>query len=631
MKKKQGKKAIQKKSVRAFSKKSKQKQKEKAKRTNRFTRQVSKENNKTKQKSTRILPEIDMRIDGVLYKLREGGRSVYRIIPSSRRYDFELCPVGEIVADEGELVEAVITRLPDRHGVAMCRITHVFGAADSKRANYEQILTSCGIESEFSDAVLSEADRVASQKLSADGREDLRGALILTIDGADAKDLDDAVSLLRTEEGWELSVHIADVSHYVRGGGEVDREAMRRGTSVYFTDKVVPMLPRSLSNGACSLGAGEDKYAMTAHVTLDREGKLKGARITKSIIRSSVRGVYSEVNDLFEKGEESEYYGKYSRVYAMLSDMHELYKIRERIALERGYVELESAEAQIILDAGGDPTQIIRRERGDAERLIEQFMLLANEAVALYMSTRRLPCVYRIHETPDEEKLDSFIKTCHNWGIDTSSLVSGDVSALAYSHILEKAREKDVAFVISDCMLRSFMKARYSEVRSSHFGLALDYYAHFTSPIRRYPDLAVHRILSVYLERGEEIAARYASFARDAAIRSSENELRALTAERAIEDLYKTLYMKKHEGEEYTARILSVQSFGFFCVLDNTCEGLVPVSSLDGFYTYNEDMGTLASRYAVFRAGDTVRIRVKFADVQRHKTEFEYLEKLQQQ
>ena len=631
MKKKQGKKATQGKSVRAFSKRSKQRQKARATGTDRLTRLIKKENNRAKQINTRILPEIDMRIDGVLYRLREGGRSVYRIIPTSRRYDFELCPIGEIGAGEGELVEAVITRLPDRRGVASCRITHVFGAADSKRANYEQILTSCGIDTEFSEAVLSEAERAASQRLSADGREDLRDTLILTIDGADAKDLDDAVSLSRIEEGWELSVHIADVSHYVRGGGEVDREAMRRGTSVYFTDKVVPMLPRSLSNGACSLGAGEDKYAMTAHVTLDKSGRLKGARITKSIIRSAVRGVYSEVNDVFALGERSEFYDKYSRVYEMLSDMHELYKIRERIALERGYVELESAEAQIILDADGEPVDIIRRERGDAERLIEQFMLLANEAVALYMSTRRLPCVYRIHEAPDEEKLESFIRTCHNWGIDTSALVSGDVSALAYSHILDRARERDVALVISDCMLRSFMKARYSEVRSSHFGLALDYYAHFTSPIRRYPDLAVHRILSVYLERGEDIAARYASFARDAAIRSSENELRALTAERAIEDLYKTLYMKKHEGEEYTARILSVQSFGFFCVLDNTCEGLVPVASLDGFYTYNEDMGTLASRHNVFRAGDVVRIRVRFADVQRHKTEFEYLEKLQQQ
>lgn len=576
-----------------------------------------------------ITPEIDMHVDGVLYRVRERGRYTYRIIPSSRRYTFELRPTGDVGAYEGELVEAVITRLPDRDGVCACRITRVYGAADSRRANYEQILVSSGIETEFSDEVTAAAEQSASRPLSAEGREDLRDTLILTIDGADAKDLDDAVSLEVTEDGYVLGVHIADVSHYVRGGDPIDREAMRRGTSVYFTDKVVPMLPRCLSNGVCSLNAGEDKYALSAHITLDRECRLKGVEFKKSIIRSSVRGVYSEVNDLFERGAESEFYAKYEQVYPMLLDMHELYKKREQIAYERGYVELESAEAQIILDADGEPVEIVRRERGDAERLIEQFMLLANEAAALYMSARHLPCVYRIHETPDEEKLENFLRLCHNHAIDTTALRHGDISAFSYSHILHQARERGIADIISDAMLRSFMKARYSEIRSQHFGLALDHYAHFTSPIRRYPDLSVHRILSVYLERGEEAAARYASFARESAFKSSECELRALTAERAITDLYKTLYMKRREGEQFDARIISVQSFGFFCVLENTCEGFVPVSSLDGYYTYSEELGTLTSRRESFSVGEQVRIRVRYADVSRHKTEFEFIEKIQ--
>lgn len=614
-----------KKTARAFHKKSRQSTLSRKKKINKLTSR--KDQNKNISKPA-ITPELDMHVDGVIWRVRERGRYGYRVIPSSRRFPFELRPTGDVGAYEGELCEAVITRLPDREGVCACRISRIYGAADSKRANYEQILSSCGIAGEFPSEVLADADRVASQNITPEGREDLRDTLILTIDGADAKDLDDAVSLTCTEGGYILGVHIADVSHYVRGGSSVDREAMRRGTSVYFTDKVVPMLPRSLSNGACSLNAGEDKYTLSAFITLDREGRLKGAELKKSIIRSCVRGVYSEVNDLFSRAEQSEYYSKYAQVYPMLCEMHELYKLREQIAYERGYVELESAEAQIILDSDGEPTDIIRRERGDAERLIEQFMLLANEAVAIYMSTRGLPCVYRIHEAPDEEKLESFIRLCSNYGIDTTALRTGDVSALAYSHILDSARERDIALVISDCMLRSFMKAKYSEIRASHFGLALDYYAHFTSPIRRYPDLSVHRILSVYIERGADAAARYASFARESAVSSSECELRALSAERAILDLYKTLYMKKHEGEEYEARILSVQSFGFFCVLENTCEGLVPVSSLDGYYTYSEEMGTLSSRREVFRIGERVRVRVKFADVARHKTEFELIEKI---
>lgn len=628
MKKRQNKKTTQKKTARLFEKRSRAKAGAKKKTIKRHTK-PSPPPEKKQQTKAQITPEIGMHIDGVLYKMRDGRKNVYRVLPTSKRYGFELCPVGDIPASEGELVGAVITRLPDRGGVALCRITQIFGAADSRRANYEQILAANGIETFFSEAVIEEAERTSQQKLSPEGRQDLRGELILTIDGEDAKDLDDAVSLVRTDDGWELGVHIADVSHYVRGGGEVDREAMRRGTSVYFTDKVVPMLPRALSNGACSLNAGEDKYAMTASIKLDREGRLKGANVTKSIIRSAVRGVYSEVNALFEEGEQSEFYPKYAQVYQMLREMHELYKLRESIAAERGYIELESAEAKIILDSEGEPAEIIRRERGDAERLIEQFMLLANEAVALYMSTRGLPCVYRIHEAPDDEKLESFLLMCANYGLDASAISAGDVSALSYSHILDQARERGVADIISEGMLRSFMKAKYSDVRSAHFGLALEYYAHFTSPIRRYPDLSVHRILSVYLADGEEKAKRYAPFARESAFRSSENELRALNAERAIADLYRTVYMKKHEGEEFDARVISIQPFGFFCALENTCEGLVPVSTLRGYYRYSETMGTLASKENIISPGDTVRIKVRFADVARQKVEFEYLETIE--
>jgi len=631
MKKKVSKNNRSKKEHAAYSKKSRARAKRAAQNIKRHTKKNTAKAAPAKSVKPRIEAEIGMRFDGVLYKMKTGrGASRYFVVPSSRRIDFDIAVAAPAAAGEGELVEVVLTKLPNGEGVAFGKITKVFGAADTKEANYEAILSANGIETQFPISVIDEAQRESVQKLSTAGREDLRSMLIFTLDGADAKDLDDAVSLERTEDGWELGVHIADVSHYVKEGGEVDREAMQRGTSVYFTDKVVPMLPRSLSNGACSLNAGEDKYAMSALISLDREARLVSVRIKKSIIRSSLRGVYSEANDVLDKGEDSRFYKKYEQVYPTLCEMHKLYKMREEIARVRGYVELESAESAIILDANGQPCEIVRRERGDAERLIEQFMLLANEAVAVYMSTRKLPCVYRVHETPDEEKVRNFVNLCSNYKLDVSPLTSSGVTALSYSRVLEEAREKGIADIVSDSMLRSFMKARYSEIRAAHFGLALEYYAHFTSPIRRYPDLAVHRILSKAIGDGDEKAKRYAAFAREAAVRSSENELRALNAERAIEDFYKTIYMKAHEGEEFIARINSVQSFGFFAVLENTCEGLVPVGSLDGYFVYSEEKNTLASRYAVFAVGDVVKIRVKHADTVRRKVEFEFVEMIEQ-
>lgn len=614
----------------AFSKKSRAQSKRKAQNIKRHTKKPAPQKS-AKSAKPRIEAEIGMRFDGVLYKMKSGrGASRYFVVPSSRRIDFEIAVSAPATASEGELVECVLTKLPNSENVAFGRITKVFGAADTREANYEAILSANGIETVFPLSVIEEADRESRQTLSSAGREDLRSKLIFTLDGADAKDLDDAISLEKTDDGWELGVHIADVSHYVKEGGEIDREAMSRGTSVYFTDKVVPMLPRSLSNGACSLNSGEDKYAMSAFITLDRDAKLVSARVKQSIIRSALRGVYSEANDVLQKGEGSEFYKKYEKVYPTLCEMHKLYKMREQISHARGYVELESAESAIILDDKGMPCEIVRRERGDSERLIEQFMLLANEAVAIYMSTKKIPCVYRIHETPDDEKVRNFINLCSNYKIDITPLTCSPITALSYSRVLDEAKEKGIADIVSDSMLRSFMKARYSEIRAAHFGLALEYYAHFTSPIRRYPDLAVHRILSRALSEGDEKAKRYSSFAREAAVRSSENELRALNAERAIEDLYKTIYMKGHEGEEFIARINSVQSFGFFAVLENTCEGLVPVGSLDGYYVFSEEKNTLASKRGIFAVGDVVKIRVKHADTVRRKVEFEFIEMIEQ-
>ncbi len=614
----------------AFSKKSRMSAKTKQRNVSSHTKRESGSDEKRMSKAP-IEAEVGMRICGVCYKMKSGrGGAKYFVSPSSRRLGFDIALTNGSDAVEGELVEIVLTRLADRgHDTALGKITKVFGSADSKEANYASVLSSYGISEQFPLSVTEEAEAKSREPVFTDGRADLRSELIFTLDGADAKDLDDAISLKLTEDGYELGVHIADVSHYVREGSELDREAIWRGTSVYFTDKVVSMLPRALSNGACSLNAGEDKYAMSATITLDKNAQLVGCKVEKSVIRSCVRGVYSEANDLLQAGERSEFYEKYRQVYPTLCEMYRLYKKRERIAQRRGYVELESTESKIILDSDGAPVEIRRVCRGESERLIEQFMLLANEGVARFMSSHKIPCVYRVHEAPDEEKIRSFLNFLSNYGIDTSPLTSSGVSALSYQKILDQAQEMGIADIVSGSMLRSFMKARYSEIRAPHFGLALDYYAHFTSPIRRYPDLAVHRILSEAICSYPDKAKRFSSFAREAAVRSSENEIRALNAERAIEDLYKTVYMKGHIGEEYEAKIISVQSFGFFAALENTCEGMVPVASLDGFYVYNEGKGTLSSKRMIFAPGDIVRIRVAAADTVRRRVEFEFTEMIE--
>ncbi len=618
-----------KKSFESFSGKSARGAKNKARRNAALT--AKKQDNGAKQNKKKLQtpqePVLGMRINGVARKIKNsrGGAKWYLIPTASLSFDIEL--PSQPSAHDGELCLVSLTKLPTRTSPALARVERIFGSADSKSANYEAILSSYGIETTFPLCVEQEAEKASLAPLSVGMRTDLRDELIFTIDGSDAKDLDDAVSLRRTEDGFLLGVHIADVSHYVTEGSETDREAMKRGTSVYFTDKVVPMLPRSLSNGACSLGAGEDKYALSCFIFFDNEGNACFSKIEKSIIKSLVRGVYSEVNDLYAHGTDSEFYDKYEEVYKVLSDMRELYLLRERIAAERGYVELETAEAYFLLDSDGMPTDVVKRTRGIAERLIEQFMLAANEAVARYMSAHELPCVYRVHDVPDDEKLSEFVNFAYNRGIDVTPLASSPLTAIAYSKVLEDAKSKGLAEIVSDAMLRSFMKARYSDVRADHFGLALSYYAHFTSPIRRYPDLSVHRILSRHLA-GEKIRSGDRTFARLSALRSSENELRALGAERAICDLYKTIYMKRFEGEEFDAVICSVRRFGFFCTLDNTCEGLVPVSSLSGYYTYNEAMSTLVSRDRSFDVGERVRIKVKYADTVRRKVEFEFIEKL---
>ena len=526
-------------------------------------------------------------------------------------------------ARPGDKVECKIIRIAGR-AEHECDVVSNFGPADTLGANYESILAECEIPVDFTKEELLEADFFASLPISDEGRV-RRKEIIFTIDGEGAKDLDDAVSLRRIKGGYQLGVHIADVSYYIKERSHLDRAVMSRGTSVYFTDKVVPMLPRSLSNGACSLNAGEEKYTLSAIVNLDEKGEIRSCKIEPSVIVSRVRGVYSEVNKIFDGVADGATRAKYKEVVPTLERMRELYLILLQRTRERGYVELETREAEIVLDQSGKPTDILVRERGDAECLIEQFMLVANEAVAKMLSDADIPCVYRVHDVPPPEKLFDFLSYAHSLGFNTSLISHERQSPKDFAALLKAADERGILAQVSCAMLRAMSKARYSDERRSHFGLALTHYCHFTSPIRRLSDLATHRIIHKVLLEGKRAEA-YTKYAKRAAAAATECELRAITAERRIENLYKVLFMKDRIGEEFDAVINSITSFGFFAELENTCEGLVPISELPGMFIFDEKNLTLRSRSRIYRIADRVRVRLVEADMARGKLRFDVVE-----
>ena len=560
--------------------------------------------------------------------LHNGNRSIATVVPDNDKIKLSITVAFKHFkgATDGDKVLCKINSFPvNEFSGAKGEILEVLGKSDTKEANYKAVLLENGIVTDFSDDVLNEAENVASMPLIPDGREDFRNENIFTIDSEDAKDLDDAISIKKTDEGYILGVHIADVSHYVTQGSKIDNEAINRGTSVYFTDKVVPMLPKALSNGICSLNGGVDRYALSAIITLDKSGNILYTELKNSIINSKVRGVYSQLNDIIECGEKSEFYEKYAHIIDDFNIMLELYSILKAKSERRGTMELESDESKIILDENGHPQEIVKRERGTTERLIEQFMLLANEAVANFLYSASVPCVYRVHDEPDTEKISAFALFAKNLGVDVSSLnTKNKITSMQLSRVLESARGTDHFSIVSSVLLRSLMKARYSSVPKAHFGLATDLYCHFTSPIRRYPDLTVHRIVKALLDGkiDEKSLDKYERLATLSAELSTENELKATYAEREIEDLYKCVYMADRIGCEFDAVICSVTAFGFFARCENLCEGLVPIEALgQGFYFDKENL-ILQRGKTTFRLGQNVRIKVIESDVALRRVTF---------
>lgn len=527
------------------------------------------------------------------------------------------------------------------------RLATLFGSGASREANYASILHASGIRTEFPPYVRRAAKAASEQPLTYVGRVDLRDQIIMTIDGADAKDLDDAISLRKNVEGdWVLGVHIADVSHYVPYDSCVEKEARLRGTSVYFTDKVIPMLPEELSNGACSLNAGEDKYALTCEITLSPTGVRKKVEIYKSILRSAVRGVYSEVNSLLSNellgnklldnqvsgnASDEALTEKYRLVLPMLRELRALYQVLYTRASDRGAMEMAETEAQIVLGPDGNPVEILRRERGEAEKIIEQCMLQANIAVAETMRKLELPCLYRVHDMPDKEKLRSFAIYAHNLGLPTFGLTTNNgVEEVGLSEklmgILAEANRREIGDIVSSMLLRSMMKAKYVATPGTHFGLGAENYCHFTSPIRRYPDLFVHNVLTAvlpYTDNGrlsmdtilpkEAFPQTLAAAAPECGISSSETEITAQQAEWKIEDLYMALFMADKVGQIFDVTVVSVMKFGLFVQCENLVEGMIP-APLFPDAVVNEAFCTLRSCGALYTLGTKMQARLVEAD-----------------
>lgn len=567
---------------------------------------------------------------GILYQAEDQfGEELWVLEPDDKKLDFNVIITSSqgFELKDGYRALVRITEYPeDGYDDALGCLLRVYGDAESRNACYQAILDANSVITEFSSEAISEAERLAELPLTVDNRVDMRDRLIFTLDGAGAKDLDDAISVEKQGDRFVLGVHIADVSHYVAHRSRLDKEAMARGTSIYFADRVVPMLPTALSNGICSLNADVDRYALSATMVVDKSGEIISTSLCKSIIRSKLRGVYSEFNTVMSGDASSELEEKYAVIPAETREtLSELYRILKSKSDRRGALELESSEAAVVLDENGDPVSIVRRESGLGEAMIEQFMLCANEGVADWLTERGLPCVYRIHEQPSEEKLSAFLNLASDLGLRPEYIKRGSaITAKYFSGILDRARERELATPISYMLLRTMMKARYSEVRSGHFGLGASTYCHFTSPIRRYPDLSVHRIISFALTGVDPraVSDKFAGFAALSAKNSSECELRALTVEREMDQLFKAIYLSKRIGQIYPAVISSVTPFGFFCRTPETCEGLVPISSLDGFFQFNENTLSLVGDGAIYRIGDTVAIRVENVEIATCKVDF---------
>jgi ribonuclease R len=564
----------------------------------------------------------------------ESSRNFGFVVPDNKRIPGDIFISKEEFhkAKPGQKVVAEIIKWPEKRRNAEGRITEIIGNKDDPGTDIESIIRSYNLSESFPEDVIQQAEAVGdtvTEKMLK-GRRDLRGLRMVTIDSEDAKDLDDAVSVEILPDGnYRLGVHIADVTHYVTEGSPLDKEAVKRGTSVYLVDRVIPMLPRKLSNCICSLNPKVDRLAFTVIMDIDRQGRVFSHEIFESVINIDERMTYTNVYKILAEGDK-ELKERYSHLLDDFRTMEELALILRNKRTQRGAIDFDFEEAKIILDDKGKPVQVKRDEITIANKMIEEFMLACNETVAEHFFWANTPFVYRVHEDPDSEKMEAFGEFVHNMGHHVKGL--NKIHPRALQELLSKVKGTKEERIISTVMLRSLKKAKYSHQNAGHFGLAAKYYSHFTSPIRRYPDLIIHRLMKEQLKgkmnetREEQLNEILPEIARNC----SERERAAEEAERETEDLKKVEYMKAHEGETFEGIIANVTSFGMFVELGNTIEGLVHMSNMeDDYYIYDDKHYCLVGERTrkVYRIGDAVNVRLVKADVAARKIDFVILDK----
>lgn len=562
----------------------------------------------------------------------EDNRNFGFVVPDDHKigYDIFIPKAKTRNAKTNQKVVVEITTWPEPRRNPEGKVIEVLGYLDEKGTDILSIIRQFNLPEEFPNKVQEAAKNIEQEvdPKEAKRRVDLRHLNTFTIDGIDAKDIDDAVSIEMKDNGnYYLGVHIADVAHYVREKSILDKEALQRGNSVYLIDRVIPMLPKELSNGICSLNPNVDRLSLSVFMEIDKKGKVVDHEIVEGLINSKQRLVYDDVSDFLENDNEvaKEKLSKVAEDLKLMEELcHILYEKRER----RGSIDFDFPEAKIILDEKGVPIEIRKEERRIANRLIEEFMLVCNETVAERFFWSQTPFLYRIHEEPSAEKIATFSKLIHNFGYTLKG--QQEVHPKELQLLTKEIRGKKEETLISTLMLRSLKKAIYSNEPGIHFGLAAQYYSHFTAPIRRYPDLVIHRIIKAYLngKLSDQVQGKLEANLPEIAEHTSMTERRAEEAEREVEDMKKAQYMTKHIGEEFEGIVSSLTNFGMFVQLENTIEGLVHFNNmLDDYYHFDEEKYYIIGERTnkIYRLGDMVKIRVIDADVMRRNIDFELL------
>ena len=598
--------------------------------------EIIEEKSKNKKAEGRIVKILGRQKDtivGIFQKSKNFGF----VVPDNKNFGTDIFiskkDCGKARNNHKVLVK--ITKYPKKGKNAEGKIIEILGGVNEAGVDMLSLIKEYDLPYVFPKAVVNEAKSKGNKINEKDikNRKDLRNDIVFTIDGQDAKDLDDAVSVKKLENGnYKLDVHIADVSYYVRENSLLDKEAQIRGTSIYMLGRVIPMLPRELSNGICSLNEGEDRYTLSCTMEINSKGNVVSSDVYKAVINVTKRMNYHDVQAILDDSNK-EITKKYKDYISNFKLMEELAKILKNKRAEQGYLNLDIPESKIDLDINGRVTNISKYETSFANEIIEQFMLKANETIAEKFFWLDAPFIYRVHEEPDIDKVKELNKFLYNFGLKVK-IVNEKVYPTEFAKILEEVKQKDEEKVVSNLILRTLKVARYESENQGHFGIASKYYCHFTSPIRRYPDLFIHRIISNYLENkynvSDEFKNEYKAKAEQRATSSSDREKIATKVERESEDIKKAEYMENKVGEEYEGIVSSITQFGMFVELDNTVEGLIRFEHLGNeYFIYDENRKILIGEKSkkTYKIGDKVKIRVISASKLLRQIDFEIIEK----